>query len=196
TVAGVVTAELHEDQSVTVENVPSYRSVHACELQIDSLGRIAADIAYAGNWFCLVQSPIPGVLSRSIPELLDITTQILNACRKIEPRVDHVELFDAPKSSEGNSRNFVLCPGGMYDRSPCGTGTSAKMACLAADGKLEQGQTWIQESIIGSKFEGSFRWIDRSKSIIAPSIKGQAFVNGDSNILIDPADPFAWGLEV
>ena len=129
-----------------------------------------------------------------MPHLLELTHRILQACRKVDPRVDHVELFGEPKNALANSRNFVLCPGGMYDRSPCGTGASAKLACLAADGKLAEGEIWVQESIIGSCFQCSYRWIDRQNGTITPSITGRAFVNGDSQVIADSADPFAWGL--
>jgi 4-hydroxyproline epimerase len=108
--------------------------------------------------------------------------------------VDHVELFGPPATAGAGSRNFVLCPGGAYDRSPCGTGTSAKLACLAADGKLAEGARWIQESILGSTFAGSYRWLDRANGRIAPSITGIAYINAESTQLIDDRDPFRWGI--
>ena len=194
TVAGLVCATLHPDFTVTIENVPSYRENAGVELQVEGVGIIKADIAYAGNWFCLVASQTPDELDRPISELLEITTRILAACRERFPKVDHVEIFGPAKTAAGNSRSFVLCPGGMYDRSPCGTGTSAKLACLAADAKLAEGETWVQESIIGSTFLGSYRWLDRSKGQVSPSITGRAFVNADMHVIIDPNDPFAWGL--
>ncbi len=194
TVAGPVSATLHTDSSVTIENVPSYRSHTEIELQVDGIGIIKADIAYAGNWFCLVASPSQDDLDRPISELLELASRILVACRRSYPEVDHVEIFGPPKTVPGDSRSFVLCPGGMYDRSPCGTGTSAKLACLAADAKLIEGETWVQESIIGSTFLGSYRWLDKSKGIVSPSITGRAFVNADVQVLVDENDPFAWGL--
>ena len=194
TVAGLVSATLHADSSVTIENVPSYRFRTGIELQVDSIGIIKADIAYAGNWFCLVASPSQDDLDRPISELLELASRILVACRRRYPEVDHVEIFGPPKTVAGDSRSFVLCPGGMYDRSPCGTGTSAKLACLAADAKLIEGETWVQESIIGSTFLGSYRWLDKSKGIVSPSITGRAFVNADVQVLVDENDPFAWGL--
>ena len=194
TVAGTVQATLHDDSSVKIENVPSYRSQTKVELNVDGLGVVKADIAYAGNWFCLVNAPQPSDLDRPISELIQITSNILGECRKQYPEVDHVEFFGPAKATHANSRSFVLCPGGMYDRSPCGTGTSAKLACLAADQKLLEGQTWIQESIIGSTFQGTYRWIDRKAGSISPSITGQAYVNADVHVIVDPADPFAWGL--
>jgi len=94
----------------------------------------------------------------------------------------------------GHSRNFVLCPGKAYDRSPCGTGTSAKLACLAADGKLEEGDAWVQESVIGSTFVGRYRWHDRAKGEIVPTITGKAYVTGETLLRLDPEDPFCWGI--
>ena len=108
--------------------------------------------------------------------------------------MDHVELFGPAGAPGGHSRNFVLCPGKAYDRSPCGTGTSAKLACLAADGKLAEGAEWVQESILGSRFVGKFRWLDRAAGTIAPTITGTAHVNSEATLLLDPADPFCWGI--
>jgi proline racemase len=161
---------------------------------VSGLGKIRADIAYAGNWFCLVESPDRNDLDRPVSELLELSGRILTACRRSFPEVDHVELFGPAKTHSGNSRNFVLCPGGMYDRSPCGTGTSAKLACLAADEKLAEGEVWIQESIIGSTFQASYRWLDRQCGRVVPKITGRAFVNADGQVIVDESDPFAWGL--
>jgi proline racemase len=110
------------------------------------------------------------------------------------PEVDHVELFGPAQAKGVNSRSFVLCPGKAYDRSPCGTGTSAKLACLAADGKLQENAIWVQESIIGSTFKGSFSWLDRASGKVAPRITGTAFVNAESTLLLDERDPFCWGI--
>ena len=194
TVAGTVAATLHEDASVTIENVPSYRSHAGIALEVDGVGLVHADIAYAGNFFCLVKATGSTDLDRPISELLELTTRILAACRQLFPEVDHVELFGPAKAPTANSRSFVLCPGGMYDRSPCGTGTSAKLACLAADQKLAEGEIWIQESIIGSTFQGTYRWIDRRLGTVSPQITGRAFVNADAQVIVDQNDPFAWGL--
>ena len=193
TVAGTVSATLHPDSSVTIENVPSYRSHAGVELHVNGLGNVKADIAYAGNWFCLVKSPNPNDFDRPVSELLEMASNVLAACRQHFPEVDHVEIFGPPKSATGDSRSFVLCPGGMYDRSPCGTGTSAKLACLAADAQLAEGEVWNQESIIGSTFEGSYRWLDRQLGHVLPSITGRAFVNADVQVIVDEQDPFAWG---
>jgi proline racemase len=111
------------------------------------------------------------------------------------PEVDHVELFGSAKMAGAHSRNFVQCPGKAYDRSPCGTGTSAKLACLAADGKLAEGAAWIQESIIGSRFTGKFHWTDRAAGKVSPIITGSAFVNSVATQLLDERDPFCWGIK-
>ena len=129
-----------------------------------------------------------------VEKLTDVSWRIRQAVNTQGfPEVDHVELFGLGQSG-GHSRNFVLCPGKAYDRSPCGTGTSAKLACLAADGKLAEGETWIQESILGTKFTGSFRWLDRAKGEIAPTITGTASVNAESTLLLNENDPFCWGI--
>ncbi len=193
TVAGIVTATLHPDSSIAIENVPSYRWQAGVELEVDGLGKLKADIAYAGNWFCLVAAPDANCLDRPTAELLELSSRILASCRRSFPEVDHVEIFGPAKTSSGNSRSFVLCPGGMYDRSPCGTGTSAKLACLAADGKLDESAVWTQESIIGSTFQGSYRWLNRKLGQVVPTITGRAFVNADVQVIIDEQDPFAWG---
>jgi proline racemase len=108
--------------------------------------------------------------------------------------VDHIELFGDAVDVDADSRNFVLCPGKAYDRSPCGTGTSAKVACLAADGKLAEGEEWVQESVIGSSFSARYRWLDRSAGTVAPTIRGRAYVTGESTLLLDPKDPYCWGI--
>jgi 4-hydroxyproline epimerase len=169
TPVGVITARLHEDGSVSVQNVPSYRKAKSVAVKVDGLGEVRGDVAWGGNWFFLVEG------SRW----------------KLDLSVDHVELFCPATVAEADSRNFVLCPGKAYDRSPCGTGTSATLACLYADGKLRPGQTWRQESITGSVFEGSVQ--ERNGTVI-PTIKGTAFVNSESRLLLNPADPLCWGI--
>ncbi|WP_395736391.1 proline racemase family protein [Prosthecobacter sp.] len=187
TPVGVVTATLHEDGRVSIRNVPSYR--HAKAVQA---GGVTGDVAWGGNWFFLVSGHGLAFTRENIPQLtraaLDMRTAIHAAGY---PEVDHVELFAAPHDPTNHSRNFVLCPGGEYDRSPCGTGTSAKLACLAADGKLAPGETWRQESIIGSVFEGSYA---PSGDRIIPTITGTAFVTAESTLLLDPTDPFQFGI--
>lgn len=194
TPVGRVTATLHPDGTVSVANVPSHRRAHRVALDVPGSGRMHADIAWGGNWFALVEDHGTTLELRDAPRLLELTERIRQTAHAAgHPEVDHVELFGPPRAG-GRSRNFVLCPGGAYDRSPCGTGTSAKLACLAADGKLAEDEPWIQESILGSTFTGRFRWIDRARGTIAPVITGTAHVNAEATLLLDPRDPFCWGI--
>jgi 4-hydroxyproline epimerase len=195
TPVGVVTATLHDDDSVSVTNVASFRQAKQVTIDVPGIGRIAGDIAWGGNWFFLVQDHGQALDVANVDALLSFSKRLriaLNAAG--HPEVDHVELFGAAQSANAHSRNFVLCPGGAYDRSPCGTGTSAKLACLAADGKLDAGETWVQESIVGTTFSGQYRWLDRAAGKIAPTITGTAFVTAEASLIIDETDPLAWGL--
>lgn len=192
TSVGVVTATLNEDGSVSVENVPAYRK--ACQVSIDvpGIGCVTGDVAWGGNWFFLVEHTVFPLELANVATLTDFARRVRRAVNAGGfPEVDHVELFGPPRSSQGNSRNFVLCPGDAYDRSPCGTGTSAKLACLAADGKLAEGEEWVQESILGSVFRGRYL---RSAQGIVPTITGTAYVNGECTLLLDESDPFCWGI--
>ena len=194
TPVGIVTATLHADGAVSVENVPSHREACAVKVRVSDLGVVIGDVAWGGNWFFLVETHGQSLTAANVDSLTDFAWRVRQAVNEQGfPEVDHVELFDAPANG-GDSRNFVLCPGKAYDRSPCGTGTSAKLACLAADGKLAEGAEWIQESIIGSKLTGRFRWIDRAKGIIAPAITGHAHINSEATLLLRDDDPFCWGL--
>ena len=199
TPVGVVTAVLHNDGSVSINNVPSYRKEKNVTVQVKTATgkteRITGDVAWGGNWFFLVELKDQPLDLANIEKLTDLTWRIRQAVNEQGyPEVDHVELFGAPESASARSRNFVLCPGKAYDRSPCGTGTSAKLACLAADGKLQEGETWVQESVIGSLFKGSFRWVDRAKGIVIPTITGAASVNAEATLLLADSDPFCWGI--
>ncbi|MCU0711727.1 MAG: proline racemase family protein [Pirellula sp.] len=194
TVAGIVTTHVLHDGSVEIGNVPSYRSHTRVPLQTENYGIVKADIAYGGNWFCLAKSDLMNVPNPDKAELLKLSHELVSASRAYEPRVDHAELFGAPVRPESHSRNFVLCPGAMYDRSPCGTGTSAKLACLAADGELSEGENWIQEGILGIPFVGRFQWLDRDKGLVSPTIVGRAFVNADTSVILNADDPFQWGI--
>ena len=199
TCVGVVTATLHADGSVSVENVPSYRKTKGATVDVPGVGTITGDDAWGGNWFFLVEQHGQSLELANVERLADFTwrvRQALNASGYSD--VDHVELY-GPSSNGGAStgsggRNFVLCPGKAYDRSPCGTGTSAKLACLAADGKLAEGAPWVQESILGSAFTGRCRWLDRAAGTIEPTITGTAFVNSEATLLLDERDPFCWGI--
>ena len=181
TPVGEIAATLNADGSVTIANLPSYRSAQAV-IDVPGHGPIPGDIAWGGNWFFL--TPYPGLSGReTLTAYAWAVRQAVNA--QGYPEVDHVELYD------GN-RNFVLCPGKAYDRSPCGTGTSAKLACLAADGHLAPGEVWVQESIIGSQFQATYTW---NGDRVLPSITGTAYVTAEAKILIDPSDPLAWGFQ-
>jgi proline racemase len=194
TPVGVVTATLHTNGEVSVANVPSFRKAKAATVEVPGIGKISGDVAWGGNWFYLVSEHGRELSLGAVESLTDFTWRIRQAVNAQGfPEVDHVELF-GPAQAGGDSRNFVLCPGKAYDRSPCGTGTSAKLACLAADGNLTEGETWIQESILGSKFTGKFRWHDRARGEILPIITGTAHVNAESTLLLDDADPFCWGI--
>ena len=192
TCVGVVTATLHGDGSVSVENVPSYRQHKAVAVEVFGGGRVHGDIAWGGNWFFLVEDHGQSLEISNAERLTEYrwqVRQVLNA--QGYPEVDHIELFGPPLDPLAHSRNFVLCPGKAYDRSPCGTGTSAKLACLAADAKLAENEPWIQESIIGSRFTGTYR---RQGDAILPSIRGRAYVNAKTTLLLDENDPFCWGI--
>jgi proline racemase len=195
TPVGVVTTRLHEDGEVSVENVPSFRASAGVAVEVPGAGRITGDVAWGGNWFFLTEKhgqPLDRTRVESLTDFAWRVRQAVNA--QGFPDVDHIELFGAPTQPAARSRNFVLCPGKAYDRSPCGTGTSAKLACLAADGKLREREPWVQESIVGSTFAGRYRWLDRATGRILPTITGRAFVNAEATLLLDERDPFCWGL--
>jgi 4-hydroxyproline epimerase len=195
TPVGPVQARLHEDGEVSVENVVSYRSVRDFRVQTGKGNRVAGDIAWGGNWFYLMKGEQQPLEFQNIEALTAFARDVRAAVNAAGfPQVDHVEIFGSAAGAEADSRNFVLCPGNAYDRSPCGTGTSAKLACLAADGALAEGEAWVQESIVGSTFVGSFRWSDRAKGEIIPTIRGRAHVTGAGSLYLDPSDPFCWGI--
>jgi proline racemase len=194
TPVGIVTTTLHSNGEVSVANVPSYRQARAAIVEVPGTGRISGDVAWGGNWFFLVSDHGRELALAHVESLTDLAWRIRQAVNAQGfPAVDHVELFGPPQSG-GNLRNFVLCPGKAYDRSPCGTGTSAKLACLAADGKLAEGEPWIQESILGSKFTAQFCWHDRARGEILPLITGTAHINAESTLLLEERDPFCWGI--
>ena len=194
TPVGIVTATLHENGEVSVANVPSFRQAKSVSVEVPQIGKISGDVAWGGNWFFLVGDHGHELSLKNVESLTDFSWRIRQAVNAQGfPEVDHVELFGPPQAG-GDSRNFVLCPGKAYDRSPCGTGTSAKLACLAADGKLAEGETWIQESILGSRFAGKFRWLNRERGEIEPVITGAAHVNAEATLLLADDDPFCWGI--
>jgi 4-hydroxyproline epimerase len=197
TPVGIVEALLDEHGEVTVANVPSYRLASKVSVNVTGHGPVVGDVAWGGNWFFLVNDHGQDISLGNLEVLTDFTWRIRQALNEAAitgeggQEIDHIELF-APSDIEGvNSKNFVLCPGKAYDRSPCGTGTSAKLACLVADNKLAEGQVWRQESIVGSIFEGSVRI---SNSTIHPSIKGSAFITAEADLILDDRDPFCMGI--
>jgi 4-hydroxyproline epimerase len=194
TPVGPVDAMLHANGEVEVANVPSYRSVRAAAVDVPGIGTVTGDVAWGGNWFFLAQTDRAIELSQ-VEALTDFSWRIRQAVNSQGyPDVDHVELFGAARLPGAHARNFVLCPGRAYDRSPCGTGTSAKLACLAAEGKLAEGEEWVQESVIGSRLRARYRWLDRSAGRIAPIIIGRAWVTAEGSLRLDPTDPYCWGI--
>jgi 4-hydroxyproline epimerase len=197
TPVGAVEASLGSDGRISVSNVLSYRSAHRLTVNVPGLGPVTGDVAWGGNWFFLVSQHDQIIDLTHVEALTEFSWRVRAAINaQGYPLVDHIELFSASDQPGVHSRNFVLCPGKAYDRSPCGTGTSAKLACLAADGKLVEGDAWVQESLIGSSFSASYRWHDRSKGEIVPTITGTAFVTGEAVLRLDPKDPFRWGIRV
>lgn len=197
TPVGVVEAKLNEDGTVEVANVPSYRFASGVTVDVEGVGPVKGDIAWGGNWFFLVNDHGRQLTLDHLDELTDFTCRIREALERNGitgangSEIDHVELF-VPSEREGvDSKNFVLCPGKAYDRSPCGTGTSAKLACLVADGKLLPGQVWRQESIVGSVFEGS---VTLNGDEVRPTIKGTAYVNAEADLILNSDDPFCMGI--
>ncbi|WP_140718761.1 proline racemase family protein [Pseudomonas sp. Hp2] len=199
TPVGTVGVDLDADGRVSIDNVESYRHAQDVAVQVPGHGEVRGDIAWGGNWFYITeQSPYALDLAhqRELTAYTEAIRQALEAAGITGAdggEIDHIEVNGPAPDGSGQARNFVLCPGLAYDRSPCGTGTSAKLACLAADGKLAEGEVWIQQGILGSVFEGSYR---RGERGVLPRIAGTAHVTARSQLLVDPADPFAWGIRV
>ncbi len=196
TPVGTVTATVGEDGEIAVENVPSRRTLAGVRVELDERV-VHADVAWGGNWFALVSDHGEAIDPANLPRLDDLSRRIRRALNDAgldrgadgtSGPVDHVELF-GPPARGGDSRNFVLCPGGAYDRSPCGTGTSAKLACLAADGTLAPGERWVQESIIGSRFTGWYR-PGPAPGEIVPTVAGRAWITAETELLFEPDDPW------
>jgi 4-hydroxyproline epimerase len=195
TPVGTVEAELNSDGSVSITNVSSYRYAKAVALEVPGYGQVVGDIAYGGNWFFLIGDHPLNVEFSNLEKLTDFSVAVRNTLTANSvtgdggAEIDHIEVFASTPNAD--SRNFVLCPGLEYDRSPCGTGTSAKLACLFADGKLNEGETWRQESVVGSVFEGSVKLVDGK---IVPTICGTAHVTAELKLVFDADDPFRFGI--
>jgi 4-hydroxyproline epimerase len=198
TPVGLVVAELAEDGVVAIENVPSFRMLAGISVEVPDFGTVVGDVAWGGNWFFLTDTNHLRLNAENTDALTRYTSAIRDSLERdgvTGPNgewIDHIEVFGPPASDENSGRNFVLCPGTEYDRSPCGTGTSAKMACLAADGKLEPGDLWRQEGILGSVFVGTYTW--GQPGVILPTIRGRAWITGESVLLLNPEDPFSDGI--
>jgi 4-hydroxyproline epimerase len=196
TPVGTVTATLHEDGTVSVRNVPAFRYRRQAAVQVPGQGTVHGDVAWGGNWFFLISEHGKRIASNNLEALTAYSWAVREALGaqgitgENGAEIDHIELF-ADDDQGADSRNFVLCPGKAYDRSPCGTGTSAKLACLAADGKLAPGEIWQQASVIGSRFEASYT-LDNDQVI--PTLRGRAHMSAEATLLIEDNDPFAWGI--
>jgi 4-hydroxyproline epimerase len=198
TPVGAVKATLYENGLITVDNVRSYRSAKQITIDVPGYGAVTGDVAWGGNWFFLIDDHGFPLELKNVDELTAFTWAVRKALAAQGitgddgQEIDHIELFGPAVHRGAHSRNFVLCPGKAYDRSPCGTGTSAKMACLYADGKLQPGEVWRQESILGSIFDGR---LDVREDGIYPSITGSAYITAESTLILDPEDPFMLGIQ-
>lgn len=197
TPVGIVDATIEETGEVTITNVPSYRFLKNVKIEVENYGQMNGDVAWGGNWFFLVENHGLAINLDNVNTLTDCGSKIRRVLSENNITgdkgqiVDHIEFFGPPSNNSADSRNFVLCPGDAYDRSPCGTGTSAKMACLFDKGILSLGQTWRQESIIGSIFEGCLNKIDNE---VLPSIKANAHIIAECTLIMDKDDPFCTGI--
>ena len=198
TPVGIVEIELHDPSTASVVNVESYRLHKDVSVEVDGFGTVTGDVAWGGNWFFLVKNSPIALSGDNIRDLTDCTLKIRKALEdagvtgKDGAWIDHIELFSEPHDAANNSRNFVLCPGGAYDRSPCGTGSSAKLACLAADGVLKPDTVWVQESVIGSTYRISYQ--PGSNGGVIPTVTGQAFVTSEANLIFQQQDPYRAGI--
>jgi 4-hydroxyproline epimerase len=201
TPAGPVLADLAADGSVAVTNVPARRLRHAVEIDVPGHGPVRGDVAWGGNWFFLIDGRGPAVDFANLAALTAFAREVRRALAAAGvtgtggAEIDHIEVFGPPGDPTfADSRNFVLCPGFAYDRSPCGTGTSAKLACLHADGRLAPGQVWRQAGIRDTVFEGSFE--PAADGAVVPRIRGSAFITAESTYLFNPDDPFQYGIPI
>ncbi len=197
TPAGTVSAELGEDGMVTLENVYSYLYKENVKIEVPGLGEVNGDIGYGGNWFFMTDSvPLEPKMENlealmSTAKLIRKTLEERGIAGPEGEKIDHVEYYGKPVNPRAHSRNFVLCPGNAYDRAPCGTGTSAKLAALHHKGKLKVGELWIQESITGSIYEC---YLMEKEGQLIPVIRSPAFVVSQTTLFFNPTDPFCWGI--
>ncbi|MDB4913500.1 MAG: proline racemase [Gemmatimonadetes bacterium] len=200
TPVGTVCAELSADGSVTIENIASYLHARDVSVDVPGYGTVVGDIAWGGNWFFITHSELVPVEMSRERELNRFTQAIQDAIRAQgitgadNGDIDHIEISAAPSRADADCRNYVLCSGGVYDRSPCGTGTSAKMASLHARGELALGERWHQEGMAGGLFTG---WVSEGiNGTLTPHVKGTAFVTGEATLRFDASDPFRLGIPV
>jgi 4-hydroxyproline epimerase len=192
TPVGPVRVELHSANEASITNVASFRHRSAVRIDVPAYGPVVGDVAWGGNWFFLLDVGEESLRVEDAPMLIARTEAIRSALQRqgVTGRdgapIDHIELSGAPARSDADSRNFVLCPGGAYDRSPCGTGTSAKMACLYADHRLKEGELWRQEGILGTRFVGTAHVRD---GLFTPIVRGRAYITNEGELVVDPADP-------
>jgi 4-hydroxyproline epimerase len=197
TPVGVVEATLEASGEASFRNIPCYRHQKNVAITVPQYGPFTGDVAWGGNWFYLMHEHGFDISLGNAEELTEFAWAVRRALGQLgisgaaDAEIDHIELFGPPQVPGAHSKNFVLCPGKIYDRSPCGTGTCAKLACLYADGKLEAGEIYRQEGIVGSVFEGS---VEANDGLIIPAIRGRAYVNAEAELILDPDDPFCWGI--
>lgn len=198
TPVGTVSVDLLDAATVAIDNVPSHRHAAGVRLEVDALGTVVGDVAWGGNWFFITPSAPCDLVPANLGRLAAAAGAVRAELRRRGitgadgAEIDHVEFVGPPRAAGAHGRNYVLCPGGAFDRSPCGTGTSAKIACLAADGTLAPGATWVQESVIGSRFEARYRLDDAGR--VVPTITGRAWVCAEATLHREPGDPFAAGM--
>lgn len=195
TPVGIVTVVLSPSGEVSVRNIPCWRVATQVPIHVAGHGIVRGDVAWGGNWFFLTEDHGQSIDLQHVSSLVAFASKVCQAVNtQGYPEVDHIELFGPPRNAASHSVNFVLCPGEAYDRSPCGTGTSAKLACLAADGKLTPGVEWVQEGILGTSFRGRYIHDETRPAAIIPTITGTAFITADSQLVFDKHDPFQWGI--
>jgi 4-hydroxyproline epimerase len=195
TPVGVVTTTLHADRSVSVTNIAAYRKAARVSIDVPGSGKVTGDVAWGGNWFFITEQHDLDLALPQVERLTDFAWRTrLAANAQGFPEVDHVILLGPPRSPSAQSQNFVLCPGKAYDRSPCGTGTSARLACLAADAELAENEPYVQESILGTCFTGRYHWLDRKEGEVVPTITGTAHVTAEATLILNENDPFCWGV--